>query len=227
MQKAGTWFALLFAMASAASAQPATTPRTAASSTREHGLFGVCSASADPEAKRPAKAFLCSLGFTAGPVAGGVLLLAIPFVTPEEWLPVTSLVLIPGPVLVAGGLLIGPSMGNLYAHDTRRGHAGIGIRVAGTGIVLVATVAILVNAMGHAAGKLFVPFSEEEFTYWKGWDMLTLGGTALIASGALWNIASAPISARQYNERQLLRVSVRPHADLLGRSAGLTLSARF
>jgi hypothetical protein len=113
-------------------------------------------------------------------------------------------------VLIVGGSLLGPSAGHFYAGQPARALAGVALRTALLGVFVAATCwDECSKQQNDAQEKLAVVFS------------------AAILGSAVYDIVTAPRSARRYNEKHGLTVSVLPrHID---GSPGLTLrtSLRF
>lgn len=128
------------------------------------GLFDVQSEQT-PSLKSPTKAFWWSFLGTAIPSAAGAA--------------------VPG-IALAGGVLLGPSLGHFYAGRPGRALAGIGTRLAiGAGIVLLAA-----------------PYLEDSHNHDnEGWAVVAF---SLLGADMVWDICRAPHSARVHND-QLLR----------------------
>jgi len=139
-------------------------------------------------------AFLWSFLGTAVPVA-----VSAPFVWTAEAPEAAA-------VILAGALVIGPSLGHFYADRSGRALTGIGIRLlAGAGIATVGLIAA----------------SSEEPSAGDGGTGLLVAGAALVA----WDIIAAPHSARVHNERVRQRRTAVGITPSIGAS-GLGLCAR-
>lgn len=79
------------------------------------------------ESKQPAVAFFLSTGVTFSSVYFGRTLL-------ENRSSKDNTI---GTLLIAGGLLFGPSVGNMYAENSISTYRGIGTRLSGTGLMVV------------------------------------------------------------------------------------------
>ncbi|MDX1618355.1 MAG: hypothetical protein R3224_06185 [Balneolaceae bacterium] len=79
-----------------------------------------------------------------------------------------------GGLLMLHGVLTGPSMGNFYARDWLRGWGGVGARILS-----------------------FVIIDSDR----RNRELRNVLGIGLLAGSALYNIATAPASARAYNRR--------------------------
>lgn len=115
-----------------------------------------------------------------------------------------------GGVLIGAGALVGPSVGNFYAGDRRRGGRGILLRLGG-GALMYAGIASALSGDGSEAPG----------------TALFLGGATLTGVSALWNISTAPKSAREYNREHGVAVSVTPRLDPATGQTGAALSVRF
>lgn len=104
------------------------------------------------------------------------------------------------PFALMYGLTIGPSTGNLYARDWKRG--GIGAAVRGASFYLLIRSA-------------FTCFSScDEATGDKAAVAGVVGVAGLMGSG-IYNLVTMGKSVRAYNRRHKLAVSVLPQADLV------------
>jgi len=187
--------------------------------------------------RSPARAMLCSLGYTAGPTAGGALLSYAGLRLGEgdrggagaaALQYVAAPLATAGGALFLGGLLVGPSVGSWYARDGHTARVGVGLRAGGSALVVTASTAIVLNALGEALAFFIFPFGDPpEWSYWRGWDVMLAGGALTVAGGALLNLVAAPIAAqggrRDGNEAQA-SLSVRPRLDPAGEQAGLTVT---
>lgn len=105
---------------------------------------------------------------------------------------------------VAGlGLVVGPAFGHFYAGAPGQAWMGIAIRTGAAGAAGIGGVLAL------GAPQL-------------GWGLLTVGATVVIGS-ALYDIATAWHSARDYNEAHGLNARITPSVGPEGKQVGLTL----
>lgn len=118
-----------------------------------------------------------------------------------------------GPPLLGVGSVIGPSLGNHYAENRRRAVKGFKIRAAGVTII----------AEGMVVG-LASPFSESIGTAAR---VLIGTGLATMAVGAIYDIATAPISAKEYNRTHDVRARIAPAVEAQGEQVGLALHVSF
>jgi hypothetical protein len=104
------------------------------------------------------------------------------------------------------GIGVGPSVGNLYASDLRRGLTGLGLRMVGG----------LVTALGLAQameGK-------------EGGEALLLTGSGIIIGSALWNLGTIGKSVREFNERHH-GVAITPYLDPVNKAGGVEFALKF
>jgi len=95
-------------------------------------------------------------------------------------------------------------------------------------LVVTASTAIVLNALGEALAFFIFPFGDPpEWSYWRGWDVMLAGGALTVAGGALLNLVAAPIAAqggRRDGHEAQASLSVRPRLDPAGEQAGLTVT---
>lgn len=155
-------------------------------------------AASGEERKSPALALGLSVGGTAVPL----LLSAAVKDDPDH------------STLAALGVTFGPSLGNYYAEHPARARRGLKIRgigagITGTGLVLsVAAVFGSETARDVARGTIGV-------------------GLGTVAVGAVYDIATAPLSAVEYNETHDLKAQVRPAVGARGEQVGLALEVEL
>ncbi len=118
-----------------------------------------------------------------------------------------------GWTLLAFGSVFGPSSGNLYAKDGKRGYTGIAIRSLSAAFFFLSAGALLREGQSGADHELMIT--------------LLYGNFFLMIGSAAWNIQSAPASVREYNERYFERYSIAPLIDPKRKTAGLQLAVRF
>ncbi len=158
--------------------------------------------------KSPGKATLISLGHTLIPTAAGLAIAVLGSSNVEG----SRAILAFGSMTY--GLAIGPSMGNFYAKDYARGTAGVGVRIVAAGLV------------ASSIGQAMANGNDDEYDGSNDGKVATLffGGLALYFGSTIWNIATAPSSARRYNSKQGLQIA--PSYNPLDKSyhVGLQLS---
>lgn len=170
-------------------------------------------AAVTPKSKK--KALRRSLWHTLAPSAAGV---ALALLSDDER--VDNL----AGLSVGYGLMIGPSMGSLYARDWYRGLNGFVFRSLGVGMV------ILSESLGDGIID-YGPFGNEHTEHWH--DPLTvseyvgLAGVGIIACGILYNYLTLNRSVDEYNHnlRKGVRIDVAPSYDF--KSGTPLVSARI
>lgn len=166
------------------------------------------SAALQKEPKRRWRAFLYSFGATVVPVAAGVALGSRDGDASED------LAL----SLSGAGLIVGPAMGHWYADDDEQARRGILVRLGATAVVSVGAVTAGLDLLGDdelsPAGNVGVA--------------LALGGMAAMAGSIVYDVATAPQSATQYNNaHDDVRVSVAPHVDPVRDRYGLAVRVQM
>ena len=96
-----------------------------------------------------------------------------------------------GAAVAVYGLVVGPSTGNFYANDYLRGGLGVMARFGGALLLQDATTELFGNKFATVLG---VDDREVSFN-----DTGVLIGGALMVGGIAFNIATAPLSAREHN----------------------------
>lgn len=180
-----------------AAAQPRTTLSAPAAAPAPGGLHGLAVAPARKSAER---AVAYAIGGTLLPIVAGLHLNRLEG-------PIGSL----GGAGVAFGYLAGPSLGNFYGDDARRGLIGMGLRLGGGLLFATGVVLALDEAFGGdrhpAAGPIMI------------------GSLVVIGGSAIWNVTTAPASVRAYNQRRGL--SIAPIVADPARGAGLAVAWRW
>lgn len=149
-------------------------------------------------AKKPTAALAMALGHTLIPIGAGLLLGTAGDSNVE------GVQLISAVGLMTYGGLVGPSMGNFYAKDYRRGGLGIAMRVVGTAMV------------AHSIGKAMSWGNDDEAEGPAPDQWMGTAGSFLVLGSAVWNIFTAASSAEAYNEKH----------GLTGFSVGYNLSSK-
>lgn len=170
--------------------------------------------------RSPVRAGLYSAGGTVLPIASGAALLQVA----DDG----GAVLNPGGVgalLVVGGLVGGPAIGHFYAEDRRQ--ATIGLWVRG-GATAVGTGAVTVIALDFLSNDLFALKLPQQSRTKRIAARILVGAIIVAAGSAVFDIVTAPLSARAFNgaqgsEERDLRVDVAPRLDLRHRQAGLSI----
>ena len=150
--------------------------------------------------KDPENALYYSVVHTVVPIGfGGMLLVVGGSVAPV------------GALGMMYGILAGPSAGNLYAENIGMGLFGIGLRILGIGMMAEATDSFHYTSHSHHHHK----------------SGLARGGFLLYMGSTLWNIVTAPGSARTYNARHGIGYWLVPIIDPESRTTGLALCLSF
>lgn len=115
-----------------------------------------------------------------------------------------------GTMLLGYGGILGPSAGNFYAGDKKRGMIGAAVRLGAWLLVSGVTTGGSWDENGS---------SVEEKTI--------LGALIVSFGSAVWNIATVPASVRQYNLQQRERFTLQPLIVPAEQSVGLNLAIRL
>jgi hypothetical protein len=110
-------------------------------------------------------------------------------------------------LVLLGSLVVGPSLGHFYAGKPGRALLGMGIRSA---------------ALFGLAGAVAMSWDEES----AGGNTLAVASLGIGAASIVWDIASAPASARRYNEthgENRLSIGLGP----VGSAPGILVAASF
>ncbi len=146
------------------------------------------------EYKDPGIALRKALLHTGVPVGAGILLSDSEIID-------NRLINTTGAILIGYGLFYGPSNGNFYAEDHSRGMTGLGVRVGSFGLVLGYALAVLPNAYVNA-------FSRDNDRDYTGYNVVVALSTLTFTGSLIYNIATAPKSAREYNKDYNLDLSL-------------------
>lgn len=126
--------------------------------------------------------------------------------------------------LAAAGLILGPSLGHLYAGETWRGVSSSLGRLASVGAILLGGGLSFACAFGNTEGSSCDPFAG---------GVLIFGGLGTLVVLTIWDIVDAPSAAKRHNEKiQQLSISPMmlappPGVDNSSMAYGLSLSGRF
>ncbi len=142
-----------------------------------------------------------SLWHTLAPVVSGYLLVGI--VGEDTAIPATS--------LLVYGLMIGPSTGNIYAHDWKRGFNGFLFRGLGIGTMILSEAYSGELLDGGPSPGFYGSGSSFQAT-----DVVLAAGIVIFAGGIVYNFVTADQSVREYNERVRQGIGVRmaPSLDM-------------
>lgn len=187
---------------------------------------------ASPPQKSPTRAALYSLGGTVGPIAaGGALMYAS-----GKWRPEGPAVLLSqGALEVGGGLIMagviaGPAAGHVYANEGTQARIGMGIRSGATLVGGAALTVIAIEVFANTIAFVFLPFGSGDYEpsrtsrIAKG---VATGAGVVMGGSILFDVATAPLSAHQYNEKNNFRVQVGPRVSPTFDQAGLAVHLQF
>jgi len=118
------------------------------------------------------------------------------------------------PFAAGVGIVLGPSLGNMYAENLMRVQRSLSIRGAGVSITGVGLVFGIASVFGDETARNVA----------RGTIAVGLG---TVAVGAIYDIATAPLSAIEYNEAHNLAARVTPVVGGRGEQVGLALRASF
>ncbi|NVB83666.1 MAG: hypothetical protein HOV81_35155 [Kofleriaceae bacterium] len=167
------------------------------------------------EVKSPGKALALSLGVTAGGLGLMVLGSSLDHGSEKDGETFATL----------GSLafLIGPTVGHVYAGNTW--NTGLKWRLASLGI----SVGGLVYALSQCG--ILDDCTDEEMNGADVGAAVAVGGMISFFGATIYEVATAPSSARQYNlEYTRYRMNVRPHMQIVpmaGRAPGFSLAGTF
>jgi hypothetical protein len=116
-------------------------------------------------------------------------------------------------IVVTLGLIVGPSAGHFYAEQMKRGLKSTGLRLGLSVITLIA----LGQASGSGGGIYGYPSS--------GMGIIALGAGIVAVGSAVYDIFTAPRSARKHNEliKKTGNVYFIPKIDIKEESCGLSV----
>jgi len=135
-----------------------------------------------------------------------------------------------GAGLVAAGLVVGPSVGHVYANAEKQAGLGIGIRGGSLLVGGAALSIIAVEAIANSVAFVLFPFASGDYepsrTSQIAGNVATGAGIVMVGS-ILVDIVTAPLSAYQFNEANTLRVQVAPRVSPTLEQAGLAVHLQF
>ncbi|MDB4959274.1 MAG: hypothetical protein JWO36_6843 [Myxococcales bacterium] len=116
---------------------------------------------------------------------------------------------------------IGPTLGHAYADDVING--GLGMRLAGTGVVIAGAM------VAFSACPIFDPCGPGQQSTKDFGGVLIAGGALLYGAGLVYEIATAPIAAREYNRTHhaSAALTIAPIRTRDGTSPGFAFVGRF
>ncbi|MDX1637378.1 MAG: hypothetical protein R3281_05385 [Balneolaceae bacterium] len=127
-----------------------------------------------------------------------------------------------GGLMMAYGILLGPSMGNFYADDDERGQLGLNIRAGSAGFLAACSLFLVPDMFAGIFG------SEDSIDY-SGIKTVTYITGGVVAGSIVFNLATIPHSVNEYNRQ--VELDLRPGIQFIGNSSrmgpSVTLSLRF
>jgi len=115
-----------------------------------------------------------------------------------------------GAIPIAGGLLIGPSIGHFYAHQWSTGCLWIGGRIA------------VLGCLGYFC------LGENQQEHWNEANTIAVVGVTAVSLMAIIDIASVPNSVKHYNKRfEDKKLNLIPRFDPYIKRFGLSLIYNF
>jgi hypothetical protein len=182
-----------------------------------------CSSGAGGAKRSPMRAVLCSVGYTVGPIGGGVLLAYAGDRLSDSGSPATRLsrpLYGLGGALIISGLVVGPSTGSFYARDGDSARIGMAVRAAGGGVVVAAVTLTSLNTLGDL-------LLLQDPSYPDALSALLFGGLATVAGGTLFNFVAAPLAAYLRGGDTDAHLSIRPRLDPVRGRGGLAVRFTF
>lgn len=162
------------------------------------------------EPRKPAVAFLLSAGSTAGAVFLGYNIINSGNYDTGRW-------------FVIGGLLLGPSIGNIYAKDHKAIRNGVLIRLGGAAISIFGLTMIIDGSFGD---NMFdkTDYDAEKITTGA---IVSIGGAVIVAGSALFDIINTGYNVKEYNLKNQSQLSLTPAYDPVNNSVGFNLNYKF
>jgi hypothetical protein len=120
------------------------------------------------------------------------------------------------------GLIVGPALGHIYAHNTLQAGIGIGLRAVAGGVAVVG----LAGTVLVEIDEVFFAGDSDGIDGPRARRMAGIGGGIVLAS-ALVDIVMAPIAAKNYNEARGLMAQVTPAVGPGPGQVGLAVQVRF
>ena len=133
---------------------------------------------------------------------------------------------IPGAILVVGGIIIGPSAGNMYAKNHKAVGKGIGMRLLGGGMLTVGTyMGLLEHLERQPQGGVRNDMDElSEITA----AVLFLSGAALILYSTIQDLFNSMENVRKYNQRnESQKFTLTPTYFPKEKAPGISVSLSF
>ena len=129
-----------------------------------------------------------------------------------------------------GGLIAGPAAGHYYANDRRQAGIGMGIRGGAVLVGVGASMIIAIDALLNTWALFLFPLASESYEPSRASRIsrnVLAGAGIVVAASALYDIATAPLSVRQYNETRDVRVRIVPQAHPSFNQVGLGIHLQF
>lgn len=133
---------------------------------------------------------------------------------------------LPGAVLVAGGIIIGPSAGNMYAENPTAVGKGIVTRAIAGGMITVGAYMVILNQLGnHTHGGVRKdPDGFNEITAM----VLFFGGAGLLVYSTFYDLFNSMKNVRKYNaENRSAKFTLSPTYFPKEKAPGISLSLSF
>ncbi|MBX7150104.1 hypothetical protein K1X84_00590 [bacterium] len=111
--------------------------------------------------------------------------------------------------LAVAGIVIGPSVGSLYAQDYKRSIKGIAFRTLGGGL---ASLAIAQTFYGG-------PWNSDIGA------LVAIGGVGMLTTSMVWSYVKTPSSVKEYNARH--KLSITPQYNPFNQFRGMSISYNF
>ncbi|MBO6586306.1 MAG: hypothetical protein JJ953_09400 [Gracilimonas sp.] len=132
----------------------------------------------------------------------------------------------PGAVLAVGGIIIGPSAGNMYAENPKAVGKGIVTRAISGGMITVGAYMGLLNQLGNepygGVRKDLDGFSEITAA------ALFFGGSALLVYSTFYDLFNSMANVRKYNEeKQPVEFTFAPTYFPKEKAPGISVSLSF
>jgi hypothetical protein len=129
---------------------------------------------------------------------------------------------------LAVGLLVGPSLGHVYAQNHDQAWTGMAIRGGAAASGMLALWAYPFQEEGGATPDRALSSENESTANAEGvlsWVMVA--SVAVLFSRSVYDLLSTPQAVQEYNAQPDVRMSVAPHVTPTGKGAGLTVRVQF
>lgn len=160
--------------------------------------------------KSPALASFLSISNSLIPPTAGILLLKSNSLNKSETMQKTA------ELLIAYGLIIGPSIGYFYVQSYTKALVGIGLRTLSCGVLVFGSGLGFSNTFGsHGGGSNIIPFA------------LIITSTCVFLNSYLSQMSNASKEAKIYNHKHNYQFSLAPTYFYREKSLGLAMNVRF